>query len=411
MRFLRPKVETVPPSSSGLTILLGGDVNFDPELRMMFNLGLYRLREHRAPRSFGERARRRLWRAVCRRACSPELFGTAVNASFDELSLEKPAGDGTIATDSYYTETENLTEAVTGLAGSDDQSYPFAEITPLLKQQSVVFVNLETPLTMHPRPNGLFVSDPRYAAAMKAAGITVVGVSNNHIFDAGEIGFQDTLEHLSAAGLTAVGAGDDLDDARRGRTIEIDNLKLVFLAYTQFCNSRFASLAGKYPGILPLDRRLMVEDVRRARRNADLVLVSLHWGFENQPNVHPRQVDIGHLLIDAGADCIIGHHPHVPHAVEVYRGKPIFYSLGNFIFPRFHRDWRDNFLAELLITRGSIEGVLVYPIAGTGSSLFQPAVLTGDSAERFLEGLRLKSIVFGTRLSSHNGIGYIDLRT
>jgi poly-gamma-glutamate capsule biosynthesis protein CapA/YwtB (metallophosphatase superfamily) len=409
-KFLRPEPGTVvPPPRPQLTILLGGDVNFDPEVRMMYNLGLYRLRQDRPSLSFGRRAGRRAWRALCRRACSPELFGTAVSASFDEFAMEKPEGDGSLTTDSYYTNTVNVADGAIGPDGPADPSYPFGEIGSLLRDKRVVFVNLETPLTTHPRPNGLFVSHPRYAEAMRQAGITVVGVANNHIFDAGEIGFRDTLQHLRAAGLTVVGAGDDLAAARRGQVIDVDGLKLAFLAYTQFCNSRFASLAATYPGILPLDRKLMVDDIGRARAGADFVLVSLHWGFENQPNVHPRQREIAHLLIDAGADCIVGHHPHVPHAVEIYQGRPILYSLGNFIFPHFRRDWRDNFLAEVLLTERRLEGVRIYPISGTGKGLFRPAVLGGNQADSFLEDLQLRSLIFGTPLAVADGLGYVPV--
>jgi poly-gamma-glutamate synthesis protein (capsule biosynthesis protein) len=244
---------------------------------------------------------------------------------------------------------------------------------------------------------------------MKEKGISIVSVANNHIYDAGETGLLDTLCHLESAAIPAVGAGENLTAARKGKLVQIRGTRLLFLGYTQFCNGRFASLAGDYPGILPLDRELMINDVKQARPDADILFVSLHWGLENQPNIHPKQVEIAHLLIDAGADCIIGHHPHVPHGVEVYKAKPIFYSLGNFIFPRFYKKWSDNFLAEVIIVQSKITGIILYPIAGVGKELFQPELLTGSRADSLLRELQLKSIMLNAPIAIHDNLGYIDL--
>jgi poly-gamma-glutamate synthesis protein (capsule biosynthesis protein) len=162
--------------------------------------------------------------------------------------------------------------------------------------------------------------------------------------------------------------------------------------------------------LLPLDRKLIVEDVRAGRLKADLVVVSLHWGFENQPNVHPRQVEIAHLLIDSGADAVIGHHPHVPHGIEIYRRRPIVYSLGNFIFAqRNHPAWADNFLAELVIEQNRVRGLIVHPVAGRGASSFQPALLRGAAAEALLQQLQLRSLPFKTGIVARDDKGYIGL--
>jgi poly-gamma-glutamate capsule biosynthesis protein CapA/YwtB (metallophosphatase superfamily) len=225
----------------------------------------------------------------------------------------------------------------------------------------------------------------------------------------GEAGFFDTLDAVKEARLEAAGVGACLDDARRGRLVERRGLRFVFLSYSQLCNSHFASLAAHdYPGILPLDRALMKADVQAARRRADFVVVSVHWGFEDQPNVHPQQVEIAHLLVDAGADCILGHHSHCPHAIEIYRERPIFYSLGNLIFGLFWRHWRDNVVAEIVIDGRRIEGVVVHPIAtATPEEQFQPAPVGGSRAGEVLRGLQLKSAIFGTGIAVHRDKGYI----
>jgi poly-gamma-glutamate capsule biosynthesis protein CapA/YwtB (metallophosphatase superfamily) len=394
---------------SAVRLIFGGDVNFDPTVRMMFNLGVFRLRDPIPRRTLSRRIRERLWRKVISRVYSPATVRRMMttNSPFDEFSMEKPVDSSRLGRKYYYLDTDDITSNLPQT--SEKYSYPFAKIGSFLRQKDLVFVNLETPLTVHPRPNGMFASDPQYIKAMKDAGISIVGVANNHVFDAGEIGFLDTLKNLSSAGIPAVGSGEDFEDARRGKLIELRGLKLLFLGYTQFCNGRFASLAQNYPGILPLDRKMMIEDIKRGRQTADFVFVSLHWGFENQPHVHPKQVEIAHLLIDSGADCIIGHHPHVPHGIEIYRSRPIIYSVGNFIFPRFCREWSDNFLAELVLAEDKIHGVFVHPIVGTGKGLLQPELLSGRAADLFLEELQLKSMVFNTSLGIQNGVGFISL--
>jgi poly-gamma-glutamate capsule biosynthesis protein CapA/YwtB (metallophosphatase superfamily) len=257
---------------------------------------------------------------------------------------------------------------------------------------------------------GLLTSDPRYAQAMKDAGVSMVSLANNHIFDVGEIGFLQTLDHLKDAGISYTGAGRNFEDARLGRLWQLNGTKLVVLNYTQFCNSGYASIAAEYPGTLPLDPELIVEDIRVAQERASLVFVVLHWGFENQPNVHPKQVEIAHLLIDAGADAIIGHHPHVPHGIEVYKERPILYSLGNFVFGFARKEWSDNYLAEIVIDQERIQGVIVYPISGQGQELFQPELLSGVRADALLHELQIKSAVFETGIAVQDHIGYVRIQ-
>lgn len=294
--------------------------------------------------------------------------------------------------------------------GAAQYTFPFDHLAALFRQEDLVVVNLETPLATHDRPYGVFCSDPGYAKGMRAAGISLATVSNNHVFDAGETGFLDTLSHLKAAGIAYVGAGENLRHARCGTLAEVRGKKLLFLGYTQYCNARFASLAGSYPGLLPLDRGLIVQDIQDGNARADFVLVSLHWGFEDQPCVHPAQIDLAHSLIDAGADAIIGHHPHVPHALEIYRRKPIIYSLGNCVFPRWQPGWTDNYLAEVVLDDTRVQGVIVYPIAGIGRRLFQPELLAGERASALLTELQVKSLRFNTGIAIQDDTGFIGIQ-
>src|SRR3954468_8843902 len=397
----------IPESSS--RVLFAGDINFDSTIRRMWNLGLYRVRFQDSARGLWQRLRRKLWFKFVQPMLSPEYSTTSVDQPFDELWIERPAESGRVVAD-HFADTTRRAEVDWAHAASD-WDFSFRKIAPFLQSKEIVVVNLETPLSSHPRDNGLFKSDPNYAAAMKRAGITAANVSNNHIFDAGEVGFFDTLTHLRAAGIECLGVGQNLEDARKGRTLEVGGTGISCLCYTQFCNSRFGSLATTEAGILPLDRKLMTEDIKRAKDNADLVVVSLHWGLENQPNVHPAQVELAHVLVDAGADCLIGHHPHVPHAVEVYRNCPIFYSLGNFIFgQRNHSSWEANFLCELVIERGELAGAVIHPIASKGGALFVPELMNEADGTAWLKKLQIQSLPFQTRFAIRDGKGLIPLK-
>jgi poly-gamma-glutamate synthesis protein (capsule biosynthesis protein) len=396
------------PPESAVRILFGGDINFDPTIRMMWHLGLYTRKTKEPDRRLAARVKRKLWRRLVEPMLARKFYEPDDHGYFPEYSIRRPQRPDEIKPDAFVQRSKAVDLDWASVASDFD--FPFRKIAPFLRSQDLVIVNLETPLTDHPRDNGLFKSAPGYASAMKAAGISLVNLSNNHIFDGGEKGFFDTLNYLQRVDLQPLGVGDDFDSARAGTTADLKGMRFCFLSYTQFCNTRFASLAKNYAGLLPLDRQLMIEDIQAAREKADWVIVSLHWGLENQPNVHPGEIEIAHCLIDAGADCIIGHHPHVPHAIEIYRGKPILFSLGNFIFAqRNHPSWSHNFLAELIIDQNCVCGVAIHPIAGEGSSLFQPELLKGRMGDEFLEDLQLKSALFGTRITIKDGTGYIGI--
>ncbi len=208
-------------------------------------------------------------------------------------------------------------------------------IQGLTRDADLVFGNLETTLTRHPRPRKgrhsphlfSFRTPPRYAAWLKQAGFDLLGVANNHTLDFGPKGFADTLAHLSAAGIQAVGQPGEITYTRvRGRTI-------AFLGFSYSSGSN--SMRN-----LEAARAL----VREAEAAADWVAVSLHAGAEGAGAQHLRTgqeyylgeargdpVGFSRALIDQGADLILGHGPHVPRAMELYRGRLIAYSLGNFI--------------------------------------------------------------------------------
>jgi poly-gamma-glutamate synthesis protein (capsule biosynthesis protein) len=159
-----------------------------------------------------------------------------------------------------------------------------------------------------------------------------VSVANNHSGDYGPGAFQETLEHLRKAQLPYFGGGHELAEAHAPLVLKKRGVTIALLGYDDFHPRSFEASPGG-PGVAWAEEPQMVFDIARARAaGADVVLPFLHWGWENEPGPSSHQRELAHLLIDAGADAVIGAHPHVTQGAEMYRGKPIVYSLGNFLF-------------------------------------------------------------------------------
>ncbi|HUK66124.1 MAG TPA: CapA family protein [Anaeromyxobacteraceae bacterium] len=229
------------------------------------------------------------------------------------------------------------------LAEPDGFSWLWAPIADLLSASDLTFANLETPVA--PRAGRgthsfVFNAPPGVPSALRRAGVKLVSVANNHAFDQGRPGFEETLAELEATGLAYVGAGEP--GAESGpRFMEVNGLRLAFLGYAHFFNQDGNACPPARPekpclraSLLDPDRA--VEDVRRAVPKADAVVVSVHWGEEYQSQPREKDVELAHRLAEAGALVVLGHHPHVLQPIELYPCADghvalIAYSLGNFI--------------------------------------------------------------------------------
>lgn len=239
-----------------------------------------------------------------------------------------------------------------------------------LRDADLAFANLEVPLSRrgHPADKPIaFRSDPGLAAQLARIGLDVVSFANNHALDYGIDALQDTLAAVEEAGVAVVGAGADLTAALRPRVLRAGGERVAFLAFASTLPVGSAATPGR-PGIAPVRVQASVlpdapvfeeqpgtspyvstaaleadvaqacEAVAAARSEAGVAVVSVHWGVPPgwaapfQGILADYQRPLGHALVDAGADLILGHHPHTLHGIEVYRGRFICYSLGNFVF-------------------------------------------------------------------------------
>ncbi|MBI1348245.1 CapA family protein [bacterium] len=186
-----------------------------------------------------------------------------------------------------------------------------------------------------------------------------VSVANNHALDFGIDGFAAQLELQKSNGLPFFGGGATLEEARRPLILTKNGCRIALLGYNEFLSEDYAATPNQ-AGIAPFDMTMIIADIRRAREidQAHIVIPYVHWGTELEPEPEPVQHQWARQMIDAGASAVVGSHPHVTQTVEIYRGKPIIYSLGNFVFDYFPGDpptWV-GWLAELTVsTSGSVD--------------------------------------------------------
>ncbi len=220
----------------------------------------------------------------------------------------------------------------------------FEKVAPDLGAADITFANLETPIDHKAKISGYpkFNARPELLAALKRAGVDIVTIANNHVMDAGVEGLKRTIDNITTAGLLYTGAGKTKADAEAIRYITAQDVAVAFLAYTYSTNERLPKNKESEPGVNILrpdskaDLSRALAKVREARQPADIVVVSLHWGDEYKTLPTRWQRQVAAELIEAGADIILGHHPHVLQPIETYTAKDgrqgvIAFSLGNFI--------------------------------------------------------------------------------
>ncbi|MCE1203556.1 MAG: CapA family protein [Holophagaceae bacterium] len=221
----------------------------------------------------------------------------------------------------------------------DPDGFPslWSDLIPVFKGADLAFGNLETPIAPRTGRPGVpfqFNAPEVLPAALRASGFSVLATANNHAFDQGAKGVRETLERLRAEQLVAIGSGEDQAQAERLQILERQGIKVAFLGFTDLFNLDLNHRASE-PWVRPLDLEPALQAVREAKGQADLVVVSLHWGNEYQHEPTKRQKDIARSLVAAGCDLILGHHPHVLQPVELLesggRRAVVAYSLGNFI--------------------------------------------------------------------------------
>ncbi|OHA85418.1 MAG: hypothetical protein A2591_02980 [Candidatus Yonathbacteria bacterium RIFOXYD1_FULL_52_36] len=269
-----------------------------------------------------------------------------------------------------------------GMEREKDYAYPFRLVRDELVSADILFGNLESPISNQGSNVGSiysFRADPRSVEGLIFAGFDVLSFANNHVGDYGPVALLDTLDHLSRAGLQTVGAGRTQYDAHTPHIVEVNGLHIAFLAYTNIAPAYYLELDAE-PAVANIVIDEIAQDIAQSKNvyNADLVVVSYHWGEEYQTHRNEWQADIAHQTVDAGALLVIGHHPHVVQEVEMYNGGVIAYSLGNFVFDQnFSPDTQKGLALRVNVREGKIEDAEELSVAFT--STYQPYFKTATS--------------------------------
>lgn len=234
----------------------------------------------------------------------------------------------------------------------------------LFRHDDLTVVNLECPATdvLDPAPKAFTIRcDPRALPAARRAGVDVANQANNHAYDEGPLGLLGSLDAIRAAGLIPVGAGADQAEAIRAAFFQTGGWNVAVLGIDEVLDPVDEVAGPDKPGTaVGHDFGLALRAVRDAAASSDIVVVMIHWGVELEARPRRYQVQQAHRMIDAGADVIFGGHAHLLQPMETYRGRPIFYSLGNFVWPRVSRQGAASAVAEVTVDPdGTVTGRLL----------------------------------------------------
>jgi poly-gamma-glutamate synthesis protein (capsule biosynthesis protein) len=214
-----------------------------------------------------------------------------------------------------------------------DYRFLFERVAPYVQHADIAFCNLESPISGRGQRLGkkyAFNAPPEAARGLAEAGFDVVSLANNHCLDFGAEALSDTLENLDKHKVKCAG----LSTGRAPQEpvlLEVKGVRIAYLAYQDpnICPPEFGTFPTRPASA---KKETILSDIARVRSQADLLVVSLHWGIEDQPKPNAAHKQLAHAVIDAGAHIVAGHHPHVQQEPEIYNGRLIIYSMGNFVF-------------------------------------------------------------------------------
>ncbi len=255
--------------------------------------------------------------------------------------------------------------------------WPFEKTAEILRDADLTVINLETPLlaTCTATVEGMiFCADARSIDGFTYAGVDVATLGNNHIGNYSEAGIEETKKHLSEAGILPV--------STRAEYKEVKGTVFSFLAYND--------IGSREAGVPWAEEAIIQSDIRAARQRADVVIVSYHWGVEYVSEPTMRQRDLAHLAVDAGADVVLGNHPHWIQPVELYKDKFIVYAHGNFVFDQeWSEETKRGVIGRYTFYEGKLIDVEYLPIRVMDYG--QPYFLEGVVSRAILDAMRFDS--------------------
>lgn len=306
----------------------------------------------------------------------------AENAAEKEVSVVF-AGD--ILFDHNYAVMASTLQRGNGIEGSVSR-----DLLDVMRDADICMINNEFPYTDRgePTPDKIFTfrAKPQYASWLLDMGVDIVSLANNHVYDYGEISLLDTLDTLNEIGMPYAGAGRNLEEAMRPVHFEVDGIDIAFICATQIERLDNPNTKGATENSAGVFRCLNVEKllqaVRSAKQESDFVVVFIHWGTESTDELDWAQKDQAPKIAEAGADLIIGAHPHVLQPIGYAGEVPVVYSLGNFLF---NSRMMDSCLVRAVFDENGVKSLQFIPAKQENCSV---SMQYGAEKERILSYMR-----------------------
>lgn len=285
-----------------------------------------------------------------------------------------------------------LADRIGDLIRRDGPDAPWGDMGAILAAADFAAGNLETSVgeggTAQPGKKYTFQAKPAALRGLTNAGLDAVGLSNNHVLDFGPDGLKQTLAALDQAGIPHAGAGMDEAEAFRPVLADVRGLTVGFLSFSRVVPEGWAAGPGR-PGVASAyDEASMLRVVQDTAARCDVLAVSVHWGEENRQEPPPAVEKLARRLVEAGADVVVGHHPHVWQGLTTYRGALIAYSLGNFVFTTSNPVGVQTGVLEVQVSRQGVVGGRVVPAV---IDLGRTVLASPAQAEEFLQRLQVLS--------------------
>ncbi|UOG65596.1 CapA family protein [Leptospira noguchii] len=297
---------------------------------------------------------------------------------------------------------------------------PVEGLRSLFNEADFRMINLETPVvaskTEESKKAYIFTAHEKDLNSLKYLGVDMVFLGNNHSFDHGQQGMNETLDILNKNNILFVGAGKKLPEVLEPLNLNLKGSDLRIHSVTAIAEQAHyatSTRSGVAPFLFPsLKATFLEKTILPKNYPTSIRIVSLHWGVEYSPFPTSDQRKIARALIDSGVKIVIGHHPHIPQGVEVYKEGVILYSLGNLIFGSRNSYLNHNLIALLHIRRNRLERVELVPIFGKFQKedhKIRP--VTGSEAREFLHEIAVLSAELGTKLRVEGDRAFLDLPT
>ena len=258
----------------------------------------------------------------------------------------------------------NLDPSYISTFASNGYGYAWSGLGGLFERDDLTIVNLECPAsdagTIIPKEFN-FRCDPDALPAMRQAGVEVANQGNNHGYDYGPEALLDSVANLRRNGIRPVGAGRNEVAALKPAILDVQGWSVAVLGFGMVVDPPESVAGPGHPGIAAgHDTDAMLEAIGEAERHADLVIVTIHWGVELDTEPRAEQITLGHAFVEAGADIVFGHHAHRLQPVTHHQGRPIFWGLGNFVWPDFSVEGATTAVARAVVSPdGTVRGRLL----------------------------------------------------